>query len=434
MKVQVALATLLTISGCGTSPPVDSPESGGTSSGGMAGGGMAAGGATGGGKGGASGAGASGGTSGGSGATAGTMSSGGAQAGGAAGSSSGAAGAGTAGTAGAAGSAGNAGGAAGDAGASSGGASAGTAGGGAGGGGGTAGGDAGNGGAGAGAGGSGGAGDAVPSAGCNQPRALQDGNLTISSGGQNRQYHVKTPDNYDQSHPYRVIFMFHWNYGSINAIVNPPDADQNTDKPYYGLEEHSGDTTIFVVPQGLDNGWANPNDRDVNFTDAMLTAVSEGLCIDESRVFTTGFSYGGAISMKLACSRNDKFRAAIVYDTGTFLSGFNRNECTEPIAFFESHGLDDTVFNYQEGLNVLGIFTELNGCTDATPPMAPEDGHVCMSFEGCSAGNPVRFCNFGRGQNNPKPGGPGGHYPSPKDPGEATSWVPAEAWEFITQF
>jgi poly(3-hydroxybutyrate) depolymerase len=386
-----------------------------------------------------SGAGASGGTSGGSGATAGAMSSGGAQAGGTAGSSNGGASAGTAGTAGVAGA--NAGGAAGDAGAASGGASAGTAGSGAGmagggasGDGGTAGGGAGSGGAGAGAGGSGGSGDAVPSAGCNQPRELQDGNLTISSGGQNRQYHIKTPDNYDQTHPYRVIFMFHWNYGSINAIVNPPDADQNTDKPYYGMEEHSGDTTIFVVPQGLDNGWANPNDRDVNFTDDMLTAVSNGLCIDESRVFTTGFSYGGAISMKLACSRNEKFRAAIVYDTGTFLSGFNRDECEEPIAFFESHGLDDGVFNYTEGLNVLGIFTELNGCDDQTPAMAPEDGHVCMSFEGCSAGNPVRFCNFGAGQNNPKPGGPGGHYPSPKDPGESTSWVPAEAWEFITQF
>ena len=27
-----------------------------------------------------------------------------------------------------------------------------------------------------------------------------------------------------------------------------------------------------------------------------------------------------------------------------------------------------------------------------------------------------------------------GHYPVPKDPGQTTSWVPMEAWNFITQF
>jgi polyhydroxybutyrate depolymerase len=275
---------------------------------------------------------------------------------------------------------------------------------------------------------------AVKSAGCDKARKLMDGNQTLSSGGQNRQWHVKAPKNYDQTHPYRVIFMYHWNYGSINAIVNPPDADNNTDRPYYGIEDLSGDSTIFVVPNGLENGWANTGGRDSTFTDAMLTAVTDGLCVDTTRVFTTGFSYGGAMSLKLACTKPDKFRAAIVYDTGTFLSGFNQSECKTPIAFFESHGLDDKTFDYNEGLKVLGIFTKLNGCTAQTPPLAADNAHSCVSFEGCSAGHPVRFCNFGKGQNNPKAGGPGGHYPSPKDPGQTTSWVPAEAWKFITQF
>jgi poly(3-hydroxybutyrate) depolymerase len=280
----------------------------------------------------------------------------------------------------------------------------------------------------------GGGGGAVKSAGCDKARKVMDGNQTLSSGGQNRQWHVKAPKNYDQTHPYRVIFMYHWNYGSINSIVNPPDADQNTDKPYYGIEELSGDSTIFVVPQGLENGWANTGGRDSTFTDAMLTAVTEGLCIDTTRIFTTGFSYGGAMSLKLACTKPDKFRAALVYDTGTFLSGFNQSECKTPIAFFESHGLDDHTFDYDEGLKVLGIFTKLNTCMAQTPPKAADNAHTCVSFEGCSAGHPVRFCNFGKGENNPKPGGPGGHYPSPKDPGQTTSWVPAEAWKFITQF
>jgi poly(3-hydroxybutyrate) depolymerase len=277
---------------------------------------------------------------------------------------------------------------------------------------------------------------ALPSSGCGKARTLQSGNQTLMSGGVSRTYYLETPGDYDNTHPYRVVFMFHWNYGSINAIVNPPDADQNTDRPFYGLGDLTDGKTIFVVPQGLTDagggaGWANPNTRDVNFTDDMLAAISSDLCIDTSRVFTTGFSYGAAMSYKLACVRPDKFRAAVVYEPGP-VSGNNPAECTKPIAFFQSHSVDDPILSYQTGLSVLGIFTALNGCTAMAPPTPPQDGHVCISYEGCSL--PTRFCNFGSGEGNPHNPSLRGHYPAAKDPGQSTSWIPAEAWSFITQF
>lgn len=46
--------------------------------------------------------------------------------------------------------------------------------------------------------------------------------------------------------------------------------------------------------------------------DGMLAAVSSDLCIDTSRVFATGFSYGASMSYKLACARPNAFRAAAV--------------------------------------------------------------------------------------------------------------------------
>jgi poly(3-hydroxybutyrate) depolymerase len=280
------------------------------------------------------------------------------------------------------------------------------------------------------------AGAAVPSAGCGQTRTLSDGPQAISSGGIVRSYHLETPDAYDNTHPHRVVFMFHWNYGSIDAIVNPPDADQNTDRPFYGMGDLTDGETIFVVPQGLVNpgggaGWANPDNRDVNFTDDVLAAISADLCIDTSRVFTTGFSYGAGMSVALACVRPEKFRAAVVY-APAFISGVAPEQCTTPVAFFESHGVDDPVINYQTGLNVLDTFTRLNGCTALTPPEPAADAHGCVSYEGCSV--PTRFCNFGAGQGNPFNTSLRGHYPTSKDPGQSVSWVPAEAWSFITQF
>ena len=62
----------------------------------------------------------------------------------------------------------------------------------------------------------------------------------------------------------------------------------------------------------------------------------------------------------------------------------------------------------------------------------PQNGHTCISYAGCS--RPTRFCNFGSGEDNPFNPSLGGHYPSAKDPGQTTSWIPAEAWSFITQF
>jgi len=158
------------------------------------------------------------------------------------------------------------------------------------------------------------------------------------------------------------------------------------------------------------------------------------LCIDTSRVFTTGFSYGGSMSYELACVRADKFRAALLYDPGT-LSGTNpSSDCKTPIAVFQSHGYDDQTLSYSQGLGIFNVFTKLNGCTAQTPPVPPTSGHTCTSFQNCSTGHPARFCGFGSGENNPYNSSLKGHYPAPKDPGQTTSWVPAEAWDFIKQF
>ncbi len=276
---------------------------------------------------------------------------------------------------------------------------------------------------------------AVPSAGCGKTRTLKDGHLNITSSGKARQYWLDTPTDYDNTHPYRLIFTFHCNGMEGQGLVDPTtDPDHNTDQPFYGLKAQANKSAIFVAPDGFNVGWANNNNEDVIFTDDMLAQIEGDLCIDTSRVFTTGFSWGAAMSWKLACVRTDKFRAALVYDVGP-VSGNNNAECTKPIPWFQSHGLADGIFNYQNtGIPVLNLFAKLNGCTAMTPPQAQTNAHLCVSFEGCSAGHPTRFCNFGSGENNPKPGGPGGHYPSAKDPGQASSWIPVEAWNFLAQF
>jgi poly(3-hydroxybutyrate) depolymerase len=138
------------------------------------------------------------------------------------------------------------------------------------------------------------------SAGCGKS-PVTSGTKSVNVNGQDRQYILKVPDNYDSSKSYRLIFGYHWLGGSMQNVA---------DGGYYGLDSLSAGSTIFVAPQGIDNGWGNVNGNDLAFTDQMLETVSNDLCINEEEIFALGWSYGGAMSYSLACSRPGKILAS----------------------------------------------------------------------------------------------------------------------------
>src|SRR4051812_9585301 len=99
------------------------------------------------------------------------------------------------------------------------------------------------------------AGALAGTAGCGKAPTLSSGTHAVRSGGQNRSYILRVPDNYDNSHGYRLVFSFHWVGGTAEQVDNG-----STSGPlwsYYGLRPLANNTTIFVAPQGLNNGWAN---------------------------------------------------------------------------------------------------------------------------------------------------------------------------------
>lgn len=268
--------------------------------------------------------------------------------------------------------------------------------------------------------GGGGSGD-TKSAGCGKSRTLMNGRKTISSGGMNREYILRVPDNYDSNKPYRLIMAYHWLSGNANQVANGGNGG-STDDPYYGLWDLAENSTIFVAPEGIDAGWANTNNRDINLTDAILEVIQEDLCIDTSRIFATGFSYGGGMSYALACARADVFRGVAIY-AGAQLSGCTGG--TTPIAYFHAHGVGDSVLNISQGRQLRDRFVGVNECTPQSPPEPAKNSgtHTCTSYQGCSEGHPLRWCAHG-----------GDHNPTEKDQGQSKSWVPGEAWTFISQF
>jgi poly(3-hydroxybutyrate) depolymerase len=260
------------------------------------------------------------------------------------------------------------------------------------------------------------------SAGCGTTRELMNGRRSIQSGGMNREYILRVPDDYDNTRPYRLILAYHWLNGNANQVANG-GMGGSTEDPYFGLFDLAENSTIFVAPEGLNAGWANPDGRDVTLTDDILEEVLGDLCIDRTRIFATGFSFGASMSHALACARADVFRGVALY-AGAQLSGCAGG--TTPIAYFHAHGVNDSVLNFaQAGVPLRDRYVALNGCTPQNPPApAGNSGtHICTSYEGCSEGHPLRWCAHG-----------GDHNPTEKDSGQSESWVPGEAWAFISQF
>ncbi|PGG96143.1 hypothetical protein AJ79_09709 [Helicocarpus griseus UAMH5409] len=247
------------------------------------------------------------------------------------------------------------------------------------------------------------------SAGCGGS-PVQSGTKTVTVNGQPRQYILKVPDNYDSSTPHRLIFGYHWLGGSMQNVA---------DMGYYGLEPLAQGSAIFVAPQGIDNGWANPNGNDIAFTDAILETVNGELCIDEAQIFATGFSYGGAMSYSVACSRPDVFRA-VAPIAGAELSGCDGGNT--PVAYLGIHGVVDSVLNINMGRALRDKFLQLNGCQNQNAP-EPQPGsgsHIKTEYS-CQPGYPVWWIAHS-----------GDHVADPKD-ADGSWWSPEETWTFFTE-
>ncbi|HNY29529.1 MAG TPA: hypothetical protein PKO15_01455 [Fibrobacteria bacterium] len=258
---------------------------------------------------------------------------------------------------------------------------------------------------------------AVRSAGCDKTRTLANGTRSLQSGGKTRKFILGVPTSYDQSKAYRLVVAYAESGSSAQSVAN---------RNYFRMAGFDPKNTIFVAPDA-ENGAGTWSKTDVAFTDDILAQVEGDLCIDKSRIFATGFSFGGAMSIAIACTRADVFRG-VAFFSGADLTGSCPTTLTKPIAYYASQASGDAsgTPSPTSGRTKQAQFAAVNGCTaDSKAIVFPAAGqaHTCTVYTNCKAGYPTVYCVFN-----------GPHGWEPNDPGQSTSWNPAEAWKFITQF
>ena len=232
-------------------------------------------------------------------------------------------------------------------------------------------------------------GASMPSPGCGMtPTTTAETTYMIDVSGTSRSYIVTLPANYNASQPHQLVFAWHGRTGTAMQIARGN---------HYNLKSRMTNA-IFVAGQGLgtstdpaDTGWPNTNGQDIAFVRAALAWMNSNYCVDQARVFSVGFSYGGIMSHTIACQMSDTFRAVAPMAGATF--GRTTSCLTHPIAAWMTHGTMDTSasggVDFTAGESARDRIVTLNHCTTTTMPVDPSP---CVAYQGCDAGYPVTWC------------------------------------------
>jgi polyhydroxybutyrate depolymerase len=212
-------------------------------------------------------------------------------------------------------------------------------------------------------------GDPLPSPGCgtSEVTAVTEQERTLDVGGTPRRYLQTVPEAHDGETPVPVVLDFH---GLLEGAEIHSQMSQ-----YSPLAQEEGFVAIFPHGSGEPVRWdANPNsadNQDLAYFDAMMDQLGSELCIDTSRIYATGLSYGAIMLSMLMCTRADEFAAVAP------LSGLsNTDPCAspQPLPILAYHGTDDPILLFNGGFDLGAIPGMGEGATATTRPPADLDG------------------------------------------------------------
>lgn len=188
----------------------------------------------------------------------------------------------------------------------------------------------------------------APVACTNKTGSAGDTNITMSSGGRDREAILHAPPQYQATKPMPLVLVLH-----------PLLLDHLKMREIARVERFSdaGDGFLALFPNGIDKSWnageccgtaKDEKVEDVRFIKELLAKVSETHCVDTTRIYSMGFSNGGFLSHRLACDLGDTIRA-IAPVAGTL--GIPEADCarTTPLPVFAIHGTDDELVPYEGG-------------------------------------------------------------------------------------
>lgn len=233
-------------------------------------------------------------------------------------------------------------------------------------------------------------------AGCSpaRPHAPGDSTESIESGGLTRQYILHVPPGYDGTKPLPLVFNLHG--AGSNA----------SQQAFYSGLPKKADAEGFIVISpdgtGTPRQWnflgLKSGADDAGFIRDLLDRTEAELCIDATRVFATGISSGGAMSVSLACTLQDRITAV-----ASIAALYYPPACptARAVPVLEFHGTDDPVVPFKGGRvgglpspdveQAAAAWAKADGCATAPERRQATENVRVETFGGCRDGASVQL-------------------------------------------
>jgi polyhydroxybutyrate depolymerase len=207
-----------------------------------------------------------------------------------------------------------------------------------------------------------------------------------------RKYFTRVPKNYDPNKAYPVTF---WGHGCGASGA------ENTPLMAGGANDNS--IQVFLLAIGGCFSTSKANSPELPYFDDALAGIEENYCVDQGKVFMSGYSSGGWLSYLLGCAR-----AGIIRGIGAASGGWqvDRPACTGPIAAIltaDTSDMTNPIMNIDKATGIdkgtgaaRDAILKRNGCSTDTKPWDQGDtsfqSSTCTEYQGCLPGFPVVWC------------------------------------------
>lgn len=246
--------------------------------------------------------------------------------------------------------------------------------------------DPGSGGQDPGSGGSGPGEDAVPSAGCGKG-GRPSGGIVYEDGSSPRgPSWLIFPEKYDGNTPLPVLFGFHGCGGG----------GDESGTPYLDITRNSKFETDYIVAAPVASV-SNCYDYGIDMpkAKALYTELVENYCVDTSRVFATGHSYGaGGMVMALTAAGNAADFAHFNFKAIVPVAGWLIGSQSTVVPTMYIQGITDAERQHGDGKDAVDKIAQVNQCATGPGASAPTAPYLATPYSvgACNSshdGNPV---------------------------------------------
>jgi polyhydroxybutyrate depolymerase len=243
--------------------------------------------------------------------------------------------------------------------------------------------------------------------------------LTPTIGGVSRTAIVHVPTGYAPPTPVALVVNMHGSRSTAAEQEALTGMDATSDADGFIVVYPQGDIAAgtgyeWNIPgQPLFGGAAVPagSPDDVSFVARLVTLLEGRYCIDEHRVFATGFSGGARMASQLGCDASSVF-AAVAPVSGLRFPVPCPSTRAVPVVSF--HGTADPVDPYTGNGQrywtysvpvAAGRWAAHNGCRLTAANSVPASGVALTTYSPCSDGAEVQLYSI-VGEGHEWPGGP----------------------------